>query len=435
MSIPLTLAAALPGEAEEGAHAALFRHLAPLFALAQVIVMSTEGAVRLVEATYRRAFLLLEEQPPPDDLRLWLSRLMLQIHGARLQDAEAPPADAEASPPAPPANRSFDDLRRRLTEQLLDEALPAAFATLASQHRLLLMLCEVEDFTCADAGAVLGLPPETACAELERARTALYDALHANVTEVERHLLDTSLPEEWRRRALGHLAESSFAPLPPTLRPTLQAAAEAAGSPATDDDDLPPPAPADEAAPPTHPWWQHLKGVAATLLLILVAGLLGYGFSALLRQEPETNLLTLSARQAEDAELTFRTASAEQAERYVRDRMGRRLVLPGIDQATLLGTGIQEVAPGVEAPVFFYEDAATGQPVTLYAYSYAFLDRYQEQVQLDRDLLRQIEDDGNFDIYDFEEAKVLVWRYRDEIYVAVTPGDPDSLRERIFFPS
>ena len=34
-----------------------------------------------------------------------------------------------------------------------------------------------------------------------------------------------------------------------------------------------------------------------------------------------------------------------------------------------------------------------------------------------------------------DDSVALIWRNRDDIYIAVTPGAPEALRQRIVFPS
>lgn len=433
MLTPTVLVASAASPEALDPQAQLLKHLEGLFALAQVVTMNAERAVHLVEETYRRAFALLASTPLPADERTWLYALMLQVHDERTHAGEADAGDPDVL--ATERATAGDDFRSRLAEQFVNQALPAAFTTLSADQRLLLMLCEVENLSCEAAGEVLGLPAEAACARLELARAGLHEALYANATEVERHLLDTSLPDNWDRAALAHLARTELVPLPPTLRPAVHAGpSELSTEPVAPDAALVP-ADDDTRAGLPIPWGRFVTRLTTTLLIILVAGLTGYAFSSLLRREPETNLINLSVEQADEYELDFRTDHPEQAERYVRDRLGWRVVLPGIEGAALQGVGIREVTTGVEAPAFAYEDEASGALVTVFVYNYTLLDRYDDRIVLERDILRQIEDDGNYDLYDLGEERVLVWRNRDDIFVAVTPLTVSDLRDRITFPS
>jgi DNA-directed RNA polymerase specialized sigma24 family protein len=415
---------------------ALLAHLEGLFTLAQVVTMNAEGAVRLVEGTYHRAFDRLAYEPLPDNPRMWLYGLLMQVHDEQSRAGAAAPSEAPPDLPSQPAAAGADAFRRRMAEQFVHQALPAAFATLPPDQRLLLMLCHVQQLSRDEAGRILGLPAEEAARRLEAARQALNAALYDNATEVERHLLATSLPGEWDRAALEHLARTELTPPPATLRPSMRDHAGMAGGPP---EPIPVPAPLPAAAPAkpggTVRLGHLLTRLTAALLIIMVAGLLGYLFSGVLREQPELNLLTLSIQQVDDVEVAVRTPSPEQAERYVLDSLGWRIVLPGIEQARLVGLDVHEIAEGVTVPVFVYEDAATGQAVTLYALNYEMLLRHASRIRLERDILQQIQGDGNFELHDLGEERALIWRNRDDIFIAVTDPAVADLRERIVFPS
>ncbi len=178
-----------------------------------------------------------------------------------------------------------------------------------------------------------------------------------------------------------------------------------------------------------------LRKFSLVVAIIAVAGLLGYGFTRLTTREPDRNLISLSARQAELIEPTFRTTSAEQAERYIFDRLGIRVTVPTIRGATLQGLSIREVTRSANVPVLLFQDVDSNRTLTIYVYTYAFLDRHERRLVLERDILRQIEDEGNFDLHDLGREKALIWRHRDDIFIAITEGDAEELRGRIAFPS
>ena len=126
--------------------------------------------------------------------------------------------------------------------------------------------------------------------------------------------------------------------------------------------------------------------------IVLAAGLLGYLFSSPPPPAPDANVITLSARQTRTATPTVRTDDPERAERFVLSHLGQRLILPSISRAALQGVGIEEVAPGAHVPAFAFADSLTGRTVTLYAYTYALLQRHADRLELEGDILRQIED-------------------------------------------
>ncbi len=419
----------------------LLQHLDSVYLLAQAVSPDAKEAAQLVEATYTQAFVTYPLNHTDHDDKRWLFHLLMHIRHEQIE-FERLVAEEESPPGSPP--EALHALRRGLAQHVADRALPAVLATLPDEQRLLLVLCDAEGLACTDAAYVLDLDAETACLRLEQARTAMHDALHADVSERERQLLDQNLPDDWLRPTLRRTVEAMFGPPPPTLRPAILKATPLTIPMATIASALARSRSASSASSPDSAlpsrrkdgmrWYRPL----VVLLLILGIGAIGYLTSRSLDREPETNLITLAVRQADAVRPSIETGSAEQAENFVRDELNWLLTLPTIDDAVLTGVGSREVAPGVTVPVFLFDDTldeTDGPAITLYVFSYALLERHKEHIQLEPEILRQIQDDEQFDLHDLGRRNALVWRNRDDIYVAVTPGDPEALRKRIVFPS
>lgn len=420
---------------------ALLQHLDSVYLLAQAVSPDAGRAAHLVEATYTQAFVTQPLSNTDHDDKRWLFHLLTHI---RREEVEFERFVAEEETPHEPPAEALNALRRNLAQHVADRALPAVLATLPDDQRLILVLCDAEGLACADAAFVLDLDAETACQRLEQARTALREALHADVSERERLLLHQSLPDDWLRPTLRRTVEATFGPPPPTLRPAILQATPlvmpATGAAALQDRS--PEATAARgpasATTPRRKEGLRLYRLVVVALLILIVGSIGYFASRSMEREPETNLITLAVQQADAVRPTLQTGSPEQAETFARDEFGWLLTLPTINRAVLTGVGTREVAPAVTVPVFLYDDTLddTDDPaITLYVFTYALLDRHQERIQLDPEILRQIQDDQQFDLHDLGARNALVWRNRDDIYVAVTPGNPEALRKRIVFPS
>ncbi|MCH8960397.1 MAG: hypothetical protein IH820_03525 [Bacteroidetes bacterium] len=421
----------------------LLQHLDSVYLLAQAISPDAKDAAHFVEETFTQAFVTHPLNHTDHDDKRWLFHLLMHIRHEQVE-FERLVAEEESPPGSPP--EALHALRRGLAQHVADRALPAVLATLPDEQRLLLVLCDAEGLACTDAAYVLDLDAETACRRLEQARTAMRDALHADVSEREWQLLDQNLPDDWLRPTLRRTVEATFGPPPPTLRPAILKATPPTIPAATVASAL------DRSASPSSTsspyrtsvlpsrrkdgprWYRPL----VVLLLILGIGAIGYVTSRSLEREPETNLITLAVRQADAVRPSIQTGSPEQAENFVRDELNWLLTLPTIDDAVLTGVGSREVAPGVTVPVFLYDDTldeTDGPAITLYVFSYALLDQHKERIQLEPEILRQIQDHQQFDLHDLGRRNALVWRNRDDIYVAVTPGDPEALRKRIVFPS
>lgn len=426
---------------------ALLRQLESLFSLAQVVTSDADEAAELVQATYGRAFASTIHFENEDDARIWLFKLMTTIREESVRSSQSAEFTESASDSLPvgdsardlePSSRTVDllDFRRRLTDEFINRALPQAFSTLSSEQRMLLMLCDVERLRCEEAGDVLGREPLDACAQLDEARIALRNALEAGANSLERELLETNLPADWRQSALKRMIESELVATPPTLGPSIAILLHNAGLPGTarPHSDRPQTSP-DQSRASIFTWRDVFRKLGLITGIILTAGLLGYGFTRVMTPEPDRNLISVSARTADSIEPTFRTTSPEQAERYILDRLNVRVTVPTIEGATLQGLSIRTVAENADVPVLLFQEIESGRRLPIYIYTYAFLDRHQNNLVLERDILRQIEDEGNFDLHDLGREKVLIWRHRDDIFLAITNGDAEALRGRIAFPS
>lgn len=408
----------------------LLKHVDDLFALAQVVTSDAEEAVQVVGSAFRRAFTAPDLPSDPAEQRVWLFHALLQEREERSQAAASGEGHAVIER-EPAKDVELADFRRRLAAQFVVDHLPSAYASLPSEYRVLLMLCDVQGMNCEEAGRVLTLEDERACAQLDDARAALRLALYKNASEVERHLLDTGLPGDWRQQALRRMAESELVAAPPTLMSSILATGEHVRI------DRRPAVITEPATESKHAssWLGLARRAAIIVVMILVAGLLGYAFTNLTNRQPNANLITLSASQAAGVEINFQTSSAEQAERYIRDRLQRRVMVPNIDQAVLEGVAIGPIVEGASVPALVYRDEADDSAVTVYLFSYAFLDRHESRLILARDVLQQIEEEGRFDLHDLGNEKALIWRRQDDILVAITSGDAEALRDRISYPS
>lgn len=405
----------------------LLEHMDALFRFAQAMMPNPTEAAHLVEATYKHAFALLANEPVITDEKAWLFSLMRTVRSVHQGRPEALDAHAPATFGA--HNAPLRDLRRHLVAQYLDRMLPASLATLSEELRLLVLLHDAEGFTLEEASRVLQVEPIDAHDKLHEARARLQTDLWQNATPLERTLLNTSLSDQWLTDALKQTVDKQFVPTPPTLESAVVdgvALGLANRDYGTDR----------EGRQRKRGGRRFTSHTIVAILIIGMAGLLGYFGSQTFEYTPDVNVITLSVDEAKSFEPIIRTTSIEQAERWILDRLQWRLTVPEIQQATLVGVGVSEIAPSVDIPAFQFKDQTTDQEITLYAYSYGLLSRYADRLQLDRDVLMQIEQDSRYYIYDLNASnQVLVWRYRDEIFVAVLEGNAETLRPRIIFPT
>lgn len=190
----------------------------------------------------------------------------------------------------------------------------------------------------------------------------------------------------------------------------------------------PPPAPPAQPAPPDTPPPRPLaQRFALTLLLIAAAALIGYALSRPGSDARDPDVLVRSIEAMDRLQLVLDTADPLEARRFVRDEFGWRVGVPVFDGAAppLRGVAVARVAPAVEVPVFLYAHAEKDD-VVVFAYSYALFDQVPDRLRLARsdydDLVGPDPVARRSDAHD-----VLLWRDRDDIYVAVTDVPPSLL--------
>lgn len=381
---------------------ALLAHLDELYRLAQLLAPDAEAAAQLVRDVYQEA---LTAPPPVDQIRTWLLARLLH-YAQRTEQRGA----------------SMDPARQELAKSMLERALPAAVMLLSTQDRLWLYLCDVLKLTPETAASLLQEGPEG----YNQARQALYMALHRYLTPGQFALLEFGFAEEQIRAQLPQTLTRLLQPPPGALRTELLKLAGRAVNVA-------------DARVPSG-GRQPATRLLVAVLIVLVASLLGWlawRGSRPSPTSPATRSFDLIYRSAElTASLTLEQPITRptEAERYLAQQ-GWRVTIPDIAYAQFIGLAYASVLPEVRVPVLLFEDHTSSHPLAIYLYNYALLDRYQDQLILSRDVLRQIEEEQHFDLHVLGRQQVLVWRYRDDIYVAITEGDATALRERIVFPS
>lgn len=386
------------------------KHLPRLYAFAQLVSPDPAAATRLVRATFQRALDDAMPFPEGDAGRLYLYRLLLDVR--REERGEVPTTPARVVP----EHEAPDDLaasRDRHARRLVELHLPPALVSLGTTDRLLLLLCDVEGLACDEAARVLDLPASEACERYEAAQATLRARILGAVSEHERGMLDEVLVPDRLRAGIASALQDELAPLPPTLRP--QIAPPASAEPAS-------------ALPPTRTdGWVR---IGYLVLLVFALAIAAYLLLRRTTMEGEANLIVLAARHAESVEVAVQTDDVRVAESFVVDHVGWQLSLPDISGYSLAGVGLDEVVPGVSLPVFQYV-GSDSLALTLYAANYSLLDQAAPHLVLEADVLQQLEDDAHFDLHDIDGTQVLVWRHRDDLFLAVSRRPDPSLAQRI----
>lgn len=333
-------------------------------------------------------------------------------------ESEFRPAFSDQEPPAMVTLLAGKSVAHRL--------LPVVFSGLPAVDRVLGFLDASGISNAADLGAVLGLSAPEALQLLVKGRSRLAAGLLDACTEAERGPVALALQYEAPRELLRQVTDVLLEPAPSTLHDRLRPASGQAGSAGTRVN-------RGTVAPRT-----RLKNSIRIVAFLLAATLVGYGIRSFKPTTPQTavaapasDLVTLAIEAAGDVRPAFRATSAEQAEVFILDRVGQRILVPAVESRRLEGVGVHVFAGDTETPALVY-----GGPdsVPIFVFSYAYLDRVAPHFTMDPSILEQVTDEGRFAVVDQGRKRALVFRNRDDLYVAVTSGDPMVLQGAISFP-
>ena len=418
---------------------ALLKHLDRVYEMARVLAPTEKRASKLVEATYRRA--AQSSAPDGHSERAWLLRLLLQTYAARRSDAATTSSVSTMRRPAD----LLQDFRFQTAEDALQRTVPVAFALRSPREQLVLTLCDIVALDPMEAATVLDTDPQGLHEEAAAAREALWNAVRDELTAGERMLVEEELPDGALQDALSRVVAPHLGPLPPTLRPSVSAIVaqdptELASMPDDDpdeEDDLGPTQPFSTQHRPRSSsphLGERLQKGGIALLIILAASLAAYGVSTYLLPEssPATvNLIQLSAERANGLQPTLETSNAVEAELFVTEQLGRNIAVPRIDSSVLRGVSIVEMNDAIRVPAFVFTDQASNRRITTYAYTYAVIDQLGDRVRLTQDVRENLQSEQQIMLHTTDTGSVLIWRVRDDIYLAVTQANPRSIRGRI----
>ena len=388
----------------------LTQYLDDLYMLARVLA-GPDRAEGLVADAYQEA---LRSSPDerPDNQRAWLLRHLLDLHTARRAQQEGSAALA-------------DEFRQEAAESIAARAMPVAFAACATQERLILTLdvqAEQSDSALRD---VLDRVADADRDLRAEAWAALRASLRDTLTGPERMLIDVALSEAALREALAAMLADHMRTAPAPLRREVATLIREANTPAEADTDE---TRAGEAA--TGRVWRRAVGV---VFLIVVLGAGGYGlyWSLSPTPTPDPDLVTFTARRVESVRPDLSTDDPVTAEKYIQTQWGRRLTVPVIDGAAITGIGTLQ-AGSVAIPVVLYADSTTGHAVRVAAYTYALLDQLEERAPVSTSLRDQLAEEGVLIPRETTEETALLWRRRDDIFIATAPAiPPAALLERV----
>jgi len=411
---------ALPSSPSDGPP--LLAHLHTLYPLACLLTGPDQAPHLLIRVYQRAAEHPLEERP--EDTERWLLELLHEMSESSRSGEEMGTA-TETTPPAD------DPLRQDMAEDLIEHALPIALAACSPRERFLLAIEAFEATGEHSEHNISDKRPSDAYGTLQ---ARLRDVLSAT----EYDLVNEALSPTSLRDAVRDWASSQFSPAPSSLRArvraTLQTTPSADESSSTDSE-----ASSETDASASGSLLPSRLSPRALLLTLLIGALVvagGIGMTSLLRSSsgpssPSTSLVAFSAERAQSVVPERRTTDRSEAARYVESTWGRKIELPRLTDAQLQGVG-RIRSEGADVPVFLYTTAGNDGRIAIFAYSYALVDRMAATATLDTQVRSDLARRNQLVAHADASAEGLLWRDRDDIFIAVAPSlSTDSLRARL----
>ena len=378
------------------------------FALAHALTLDASAASRIVEKVFERAH---SRQPPTDiSVREWVLTLVRNeavLHSRDNANMQAGAAD-------------FD---RTIIMRRIRRMMSEAFSSLDADDRAILVLADVERLDYRSVGQIIGTDLESVKVLHRLAESRLRAAISRRLPEGDREGLQ-HLSAAVLRDAVAEMAAHDLPSLPPTTR--LQ---PAAGSAKPERPGASTRARRKSPAVST----AALRNVGIGFLVIFFAGLFAYGAVRLLERPPDVGAISVTVRAAEEPpRIMYPTDDRGRAAEYIASELDWRLTVPRIEGASLQGASRHEIIRDTFIPLLTYHDEATNELIPVFVYDYALLGRVGDRLRFEAETLRQIEDENHFELHDMGSKQVLVWRNRDDIFVAVTRGGAEALQDRIY---
>jgi RNA polymerase sigma-70 factor, ECF subfamily len=157
------------------------RHAAMVRRLTRAVLGQLEDAEDAAQDAFLHAWTALDRFDPAAALGPWLARIALNSardlrRRRRVRSTEAIPESQAATGGAPDRDAERALLRERLTQ---------ALRTLPERQRAAVVLFEVEGYSHAEVGAMLGIPEGTARSDVFHARRKLRQVLGTGGSETE----------------------------------------------------------------------------------------------------------------------------------------------------------------------------------------------------------------------------------------------------------
>lgn len=159
-------------------------HMDALYNFALRMTGDSDDADDLVQETYLKAFRFFEKFERGSNCKAWLFRIMKNtfINSYRKSSKEPAKIDYEEVENfyenIKPSSTDSAHLEKEIYDNLLDDELSNAIASLPEDFRTVIILCDIEGFTYDEIADFVDVPVGTVRSRLHRARKMLFEKLY-----------------------------------------------------------------------------------------------------------------------------------------------------------------------------------------------------------------------------------------------------------------
>ena len=158
-------------------------HMDALYNFAMHLTQKSEDAQDLLQETYLKAFRFFDSFKRGTNCKAWLFQILKNSFINRYRKLTREPTKVsyndveEFYETIRSDDVSLNDLERDLFDNVLDDEMTAAMASLPPNFRAVLILNDLENFTYEEIAGILDIPIGTVRSRLHRARRAMREQL------------------------------------------------------------------------------------------------------------------------------------------------------------------------------------------------------------------------------------------------------------------
>jgi len=162
----------------------LYPHAEALFNFAFSLAHNEPDASDLVQETYTKAFRFIDKYLVGSNAKAWLFKILKNAFINEYRKRSKIPTTLDIDEVATYSEESesgpmsgFVDLRQEIYQSMMGDEITLAVNSLPVDYRIVILLCDVEDFSYEEISKIIGAPIGTVRSRLHRARNLLKEKL------------------------------------------------------------------------------------------------------------------------------------------------------------------------------------------------------------------------------------------------------------------